>query len=191
MQEWWDTINTLEQVYWIIALVSTVLLLVIVVMTFIGGTDADMGHVDVDVDADTGIGFQFFTLKNLVGFLTMFAWSGLACIRGGQPSFVVLLVSIVCGLIMMYLMAQLFKMINKQSESGTLQMKNAIGQVGEVYLTIGKSRSNIGKIQIKVQGSLRELDALTDESTDLVQGNMVKVKSLVSDEILLVEKLTK
>jgi hypothetical protein len=38
-----------------------------------------------------------------------------------------------------------------------------------------------------VQGSLRELEALTDEEVELQRGNVVKVLKLVTDEILLVE----
>ena len=81
--------------------------------------------------------------------------------------------------------------MSKQQESGTLQIKNAIGQVGEVYMTIGANRSEIGKIHIKVQGSLRELDAISDEEEKLVHGNVVKVIEVISGELLLVEKLKK
>ena len=183
--------GSMEHVYWILALISTVLLLVIVATTFMGGGDADLDHVDTGVETDTGIGLQFFTFKNLVGFITMFAWSGLACMRSGLPNIVTVLISIVCGAAMMFVMAWLFKLINKQSESGTMQMKNAIGKVGEVYLTVGKSRSSMGKIQVEVQGSLRELEALTDEDSDLTQGNVVKVIEVISGDKLLVEKLKK
>lgn len=188
MQDWWDTLGSMEHVYWIIALIGTLLLLVVMVTTFMGGGDADMDHVDAGIDADTGIGMQFFTFKNLVGFLTMFAWSGLACIRSGLPNVFTVLISLACGVLMMFIMAWLFKMISKQSESGTLQIKNAVNKVGEVYTTIKKSRGGMGKVQVEVQGSLRELEAMTDDAEDLVQGNIVRVVSVVSGELLLVEK---
>ena len=49
-------------------------------------------------------------------------------------------------------------------------MKNALNSIGEVYLTVGANRSRTGKIQIKIQGALRELEALTDYNEDLKQG---------------------
>jgi hypothetical protein len=63
--------------------------------------------------------------------------------------------------------------------------------VGEVYLTIGSNRSSIGKVSIKVQGTLRELDALTEEARDLVMGDVVQVKEVTKNGILIVELLNK
>ena len=191
MQEWWDAMSQIEHVYWVVALISGVLFVVVLVGTFLGGTDVEMDSVDVEIESDHGIGFQFLTFKNMVGFFTIFAWSGLASIHSGNSNMLTIIISLVCGAAMMFLMAWLFMFLNKQSESGTLRINNAIGQVGEVYITIGKERSTIGKIHVKVQGSLRELEAITDETADLVQGNVIKVLEVISDELLLVEKLKK
>ena len=70
-----------------------------------------------------------------------------------------------------------------------MKIKNAIGVVGEVYLPIGAKRSKMGKIQIKVQGSLRELEAITDAEVELSTTTLIKVIGVVSSELLLVEKL--
>lgn len=192
MDEWWDAMSQLEHVYWIIALISSILFLVVLVGTIVGGgADADMDAVDMDVETDMGIGFQFLTFKNMVGFFTVFAWAGLACINEGASNGVTLTVSTLCGLAMMFLLAWMFRFMAKQAESGTLKMTNTIGQIGEVYTTIGANRSSMGKVQIKVQGSLRELEAITDEEENLTQGNMVRVTELVTAEMLLVEKLKK
>ena len=88
-------------------------------------------------------------------------------------------------------MAALFYYLSKLQSSGTLHIKNALNQVGEVYLTIGASRAFIGKVSINVQGSLRELEALTDENINLTQGNVVKVKDVTDNGILIVELLNK
>ena len=66
-------------------------------------------------------------------------------------------------------------------------MKNALNAIGEVYLTVGANRSKIGKIQVKVQGALRELDALTDHDEDLKQGKVIKVTEVTSNGILIIE----
>lgn len=191
MEEWWGAMSQLEHVYWISALVSSILFLVVFIGTIIGGVDGDMDHVDADVETDTGIGFQFLTFKNLVGFFTLFSWSGIASINAGNSNTLTLVISIVSGLAMMFLLAWLFMFMAKQAESGTLQIQNAVGQIGEVYMTVEKNRGAYGKVHIKVQGSLRELDAITDDDEDLTQGNVVKVLEVVSGELLLVEKLKK
>jgi hypothetical protein len=92
---------------------------------------------------------------------------------------------------MMVAMASLFYYLAKLQSSGTLKLSNALNQVGEVYLTIGANRSRIGKVSINVQGTLRELEALTDEAQDLTQSNVVRVKQVTANGILIVELLNK
>jgi len=182
-----------QQAYWIIALVGSAIFLVIFILTFLGGdSDADMEADGTDFDSDDGgVGFQFFTFKNIMAFFTIFGWSGLSCIDGGLSTTTTLIVSTFSGLIMMGLTSMLFYWIHQLAESGTLKMKNAIGTIGEVYLPIGANRSKMGKVQIKVQGSLRELEALTDDEKDLKTGTVVKVIEIISAELLLVKKISK
>lgn len=187
---WWDALNTFQQVYWITAFLSSIAFAIILSMTLLGGdadTDADV-ELDADADADGGMGVQFFTVKNMVGFFTVFSWSGLACIELGLGGFATLAISIVCGFIMMVIMAYLFYFMSNMVESGTLRINQAVNAYGEVYLTIPSKRGGIGKIQIKLQGSLREMDAITDSEEDLTRGTLVKVIDTVNDSILLVSK---
>jgi len=158
----------------------------LVILTFVGG-DAD----GIDGNVDVGIDFQFLSFKNLIGFLTIFGWSGISCLDAGLSKEFTIFISIVCGLIMMLAMASLFYYLGKLQSSGTLKLKNALNQIGEVYLTVGANRSKIGKVSITVQGTLRELEALTDSDTDLVMGNVVRVKEVTDNGILVIELLNK
>ena len=192
MGEWYDSLELFPKVYWSIALIGSVVLVVFLLLTLIGG-DADgiEGDVDAEVEGDSGIDFQFLSIKNLSGFFDIFGWTGVACIEAGLPIFLTILISIICGLLMMVSMAALFYYLSKLQSSGTLHLKNAVNQVGEVYLTIGANRGSIGKVSVRVQGSLRELEALTDENLDLTQGNVVKVKEITDNGILIVKLLNK
>lgn len=190
--DFFDTMSTLEKTYWIIALLGSAVFFVIFIITFIGGGDTDMEADASDFEADDGgVGFQFFTFKGIVAFFTIFGWSGVTCIDNGLSTGVTLIISFAAGSIMMALTSSLFYWMHKMTESGTLKIKNAIGVVCEVYLPIGAKRSTIGKVQIKVQGSLRELDAVTDNEEELKSGTIVKVTEIISTEILLVQKLSK
>lgn len=191
MEEWFSVLTLFEKVYWVIALISSVMFVILLVMTLLGGDaeDFDGGDVDAEIDGDTGIGFQFLSFKNLMGFFTIFGWSGISCLEGGLSKGLTVLISVGCGLIMMFIMASLFYYLGKLQSSGTLKLKNALNQVGEVYLTIGAKRSKIGKVSVTVQGTLRELEALSDEENDLVLGNVVRVKNVTDNGILIVELL--
>ena len=191
MENWFAALTLFEKIYWIVAIAGSVLLLILVVMTLVGGDVEDLGDVDTDIEGDTGVGFQFLSFKNLMGFLTIFGWSGIACIDNGLSTGATIVISVICGLAMMFAMASLFYYLAKLQSSGTLQLKNAVGQIGEVYLTIGANRSKIGKVSITVQGTLRELQALTDEDQDLVQSNVVEVKDVTATGILIVNLLNK
>jgi hypothetical protein len=185
MSAWWDTLEILAKVYWMVAFASSLLFLVVIGLTVAGTDSAEMG----DADFDGGIDFQFLNFKNTVGFFTIFAWSGLACIYSDYSQTTTLIVSIICGLLMMFAMAGLFYLLRNMGQDATLKMENTVGLIGEVYIPIGHQRTTIGKVQIKVQGSLRELDALTDAEVDYATGTVVRVKEVISDHILLVEKI--
>ncbi|NVK51831.1 MAG: hypothetical protein HWD85_02775 [Flavobacteriaceae bacterium] len=187
MSEWFSELTSLQQVYWVITGVSTIIFVFVLITAFIGGDTDDIGDVDTEIDADTGAGFQFITFKNLVAFFTIFGWSGIASINAGNSKTLTLFISFGCGLLMMLIMAALFYYISKLVSSGTLKMENALYAIGEVYLTVGANRSSIGKVQVKVQGALRELDALTDYNKDLVQGNVIKVVEVTNNGILIIE----
>jgi hypothetical protein len=190
MVDWFNHLELFPKIYWSIALLGSIIFIIMMVLTFIGG-ETDTLDTDTDIESDTGIGFQFITFKNLIGFFTLFGWSGIACIDAGLSKSLTILISMVCGLIMMVVMAAMFYYMRKLNDSGTLNFKNAVGAVGEVYLTIGANRSSIGKVHIKIQGALRELEALTDADVSLKSSSVIRVKNVTENGILIVEPLTK
>lgn len=191
MIEWYSNLDAFQKVYWLIALAGSLVFILTLITTFIGGDTDSSGDVDTDVDADGGIGFQFITFKNLVGFFTIFGWSGIACIDAGFSRPVTIIISVICGLAMMVIMATMFFYMKKLADSGTLEYKNALNAIGEVYLTIGANRSKMGKAHVQVQGSLRELEALTDADSDLKSGTVIQVKEVTDNGILIVEPINK
>jgi membrane protein implicated in regulation of membrane protease activity len=189
MNEWWIELTGTEKVFWIIAIPSTIIFLFVLVINLIAGVDGgELDSPDGSFDADMadGIGFQFITFKTLLAFFTIFAWSGIACLDAGFSTTVSVLIATGAGTIMMALTAWFYYFMAKMSESGTLKMSNAVGAIGEVYLTIPSNASAMGKVQIKLQGSLHELDAITDDEEDITRGKLVKVTDVVNNAILKV-----
>ena len=191
MADWFSNLEFLSKVYWLVAIIGSLIFTVVMIMAFTGGDADDIGDVDSDMDADAGAGFQFITFKNLVGFFTIFGWSGIACIDAGLSTPITIVISVISGLLMMVIMAALFFFISKLTDSGTLNYKNAIDAIGEVYLTIGADRSKMGKVTVSVQGTMRELDALTDSLTELKSGTIIKVVDVTSNGILIVDQTRK
>jgi membrane protein implicated in regulation of membrane protease activity len=188
--DWWSSLDIFAKFYWLIAIPSSLAFLIQLVLTFIGGDfdgDADI-ELDAEIEGDSGIGFQFFTLKNLIAFFAIFSWVGLACIDAELSKPVTILLSSLSGIAMMLLMASIFYFASKLTESGTLKMANAIGHIGDVYLTIPANSAGYGKVQIKLQGALRELDAITHDSENIPTGAIIKVTNVSPNNILIVTK---
>ena len=109
MEQWFSALSGFEKIYWVVALVASGIFLVLLVTTLFGGDMEGMdADVDTEIEGDSGIDFQFLSLKNLVGFFTLFGWSGVACIQGGLSITATLAISLASGLVMMWLMAALF-----------------------------------------------------------------------------------
>jgi hypothetical protein len=188
LESWWQGLLVAEKVYWIIAIPFTVVFLIMMVMTLLGG-DVDSADMDVDMEmeTDTGIGFQYLSIKNLVGFFTIFGWTGVACLAAGKSMVFTVIVSVLAGLLMMTIMSTIVYLMGKLTEQGNLNLKNATGKIATTYLTIPAERKGMGKIQIKVQG-FRTLDALTDEKEDIKTGSIVEVVGVINNEVLLVKR---
>lgn len=186
---WWTEMATFEKINWLIALPFSALFLIQIVLTFIGADldhDTADGDIDGSIDHDTGIDFQFLTLKNLIAFFTIFGWTGIVCIDANLSTGITVLISTVAGLLMMTIMASLMYFMGKLTDSGTLDIRNAIGKTCSVYLTIPGKRSGLGKVQIQVQG-FQTLDAMTDNDESIKSGALVEVKDVINNEILLVQ----
>ncbi|MGE0020431.1 MAG: hypothetical protein AB7S72_12245 [Draconibacterium sp.] len=187
----WSELGIFEQIFWVVAIPATVVFLVLLGMTIFGGDVSD-SDVSTDVDGSLADGdsipFQFLSLKNIVAFFAVFGWSGVGFINAGMAAWLVIILAAICGLLMMLAMAALFYFMSKLAENGTLKMKNAVGKLGEVYLVIPANRGGMGKVQLNVQGSLRTLDALTDENSAIPTNSIIEVLDVIDEQILLVKK---
>ena len=176
-----------------------------------GGSDADVGDMDIpdsdvdldmdaselDADTDMDLGndfdatppFHFFTVRNFIAFFTLFGWAGIAAWDNGMSKTWTIVIAIAAGLVAMLVVASLFYFISKLVDSGgAMNYRNAINKVGNVYIPITANSGNIGKIQINIQGSLRECQAITRGNEDLKTGSVVKVVGVTSNDILIVQK---
>ena len=122
----------------------------------------------------------------MVGFFTIFSWTGIAFTSSGWGQGLSLTFATLAGLAMMTLMASLFYFMSKMNANGTLKISEAIGKVGEVYLLIPSRRERSGKIQIMVGGLLKVLDAVTDDETSIPTGKQARVEQVLDNNILLV-----
>ena len=178
----WQDWTLLQQIFFCIALLFSVILLVQFILLLVGaGADGD---VDIDADVDTevslgdGSGFFFFSIKGLIAFFAIGGWTGFSLGATALSPVWIILIAIGVGVIAMILVNLLMRAISRLAQSGTMDINNAVGKVGEVYLTIPPSLSGKGKISVEIQGALTELDAMTENDKPIKTGTKVTVEKV-------------
>lgn len=198
INDWWSALSSAEQVFWGIALVSSVLFFFQFVVTLLVGFDTDTdAHVEISGDVDANHGgdfhldgdFALFSMRSIIAFFTFFGWAGVLALRAGSSTFVALAFAMFSGGAAMVLVAYMLYWFSKLTKEGNVNIYEAIYKKGEVYLTIPAKRSGQGKVHLNLGGSLREMDAVTDADETIATGDPIIITDVLNEELLLVEKL--
>lgn len=118
---------------------------------------------------------RLFTLQGIVAFMTVFGWSSIASITSGANTTLSVVLGILFGLIAMFAIAKLVQVSRKLTESGNVDIKNAIGEMGKVYIPIPPRGKGEGKLTVYLQGRFLECEAVTDGDNTLPTGAAVRI----------------
>lgn len=190
--EFLNSFTMFERVMFWMAVPSTVILVFQSVFTFIGmeNYNNDLPEIgDSASPADYSMShFPVLTIKNVIIFFSIFGWTGLAMKKAGAGDMVTIAVAIVAAIVVILLLTYMFYFINKLSEDNTLDVINAIGATGTVYLKIPAEMKGRGKVQAIFQGAQREIDAVT-RGEELETGTMIKITEIIEETLVVVEKI--
>jgi membrane protein implicated in regulation of membrane protease activity len=188
MEEFWMSLNMLEKILWSIAIPSSIIFIIQTIMTF-AGMDAHDG-IGAEFDGSEGdpSPFQLFSFRNLINFLLGFSWAGISLSGNVESEALIVILSTIGGLLLVTAVMLIFYYMSKLGENGNIHSEDAIGKTAVVYIPISEKRSRAGKIQITINGSICEFDALTDGDS-LNTGEPVVVKSVINGNLLLVSKV--
>ena len=193
---WWADLSPVMKLLWSVTLTATLIFVIQTVMTFLG---ADADGTDFDMDVDTSMdgsdlsniegGSNLYTFRNLVNFFLGFGWSAILLQPSVKSTALLILVSVLVGVALVVAVMYLFKWLSSMQQSGNINVyKSAIGCQGKCYLRIPAERGGEGKVQITIQGAVREYNAVTD-GDEIKTGASVKVLEAVDANTLLVEEL--
>ena len=123
--------------------------------------------------------------RSLIGF----GWTAILLKDSVPATGLRLLIAILVGVVLVFLVMLLFKWLTDMQQSGNIDVyKSAVDCEGSVYLTIPGERAGEGKVQITIQGAVREYNAVTD-GEEIKTGSSVRVIEAVDANTLLVEGL--
>ncbi|MBN1303977.1 MAG: hypothetical protein JXA13_06040 [Anaerolineales bacterium] len=158
------------------------------------GMDADTG-VDTDLHADAGAdtdhgsdaSFKFLSLQSLTAFFMIFGLVGLALFNSSAPGFLTFLGSASAGLLAAWLISWMLNQLLRLQSDGTIQIHNAIGEKGSVYLTVPAKGS--GQVQVAIQGALKIYDAISADDKKILTGDKIQVTGVENNQTLIVKKV--
>ncbi|MBP1616348.1 MAG: serine protease [Bacteroidetes bacterium] len=188
--EYFNQLEPLLRMFWFVAIPASIIFVIQTVMTFLG-TDAHDGAAP-DFDGDLGDAhdtpFQLFSFRNLINFLIGFSWGGISLYKIIPNTVLLVLVSLLVGFLFVALFFFIIRQMMRLAEDNSFRLKDAVGKSGDVYIRIPARKTGKGKVQVSVNGAVHELDAVT-QGDELPSGSLIRVVSLVDEELLLVEKL--
>ena len=194
---WWAELSPVMKLLWGVTLTATLVFVIQTVLTFLGA-DTD-GSTDFDMDVDTSMdgsdlsnidgGSNLYTFRNFVNFFLGFGWTAIILQGSIKSTGLLVFVAVLVGVALVVAVMYLFKWLSSMQQSGNINVyKSAVGCQGKCYLRIPAARSGEGKVQITIQGAVREYDAVTD-GDEIKTGASVRVVEAIDGNTLLVEEL--
>ena len=193
---WWADLSPVMKLLWGVTLTATLIFIIQTVMTFLG---ADADSTDFDMDVDTSMdgsdlsnidsGANLYTFRNFVNFFLGFGWTAINLQPTVKSTAVLVIIAVLVGIALVALVMYMFKWLYSMQQSGNINVyKSAVGCQGKCYLRIPGERGGEGKVQITIQGAVREYNAVTD-GDEIKTGTSVKVLEAIDGNTLLVEEL--
>lgn len=184
---WWAALAGPDKIFWAIALSTSTILLLQLLLSLLGFD----GHADAQFDADVAHadGTGLLSLRAIVAFLTGFGWGGVIGLDQGLSVFAATTVATLTGTALMAVVVLLMRVVYGMRYSGTLDYQNAIGVHGSVYLPIPPNMEGQGQVEVLVQGRLMTVQAMTRAASRLPNRSRVRVVEQLDPQTLLVEPL--
>lgn len=180
MQKWFETLMIYEQILWIISIGFSIVFFYQILSTVIRKRPGKRREY---------IYSGLVSFKNIVAFFSVFGWVSISSLYQGYTLTTSLIIGAVSGIIVMLVMSVLFYYVQKAKENSKPEKPKRITTTGKVIETIGKKRSSMGQINIKIDGVNKNMDALTDFEHDIISGTKVRVESVTSSGIFIIKPM--
>lgn len=186
LELWWHNLILPLQIFYATGILAGIALVLEGLLTLFG-----FSHSDV---ADAGLGqpdqIGVLSTRTITAFFFGFGWAGVISIEAGFSYLAAIFIASAVGLALLFAIYLLMRALYSLSDQGNLDYKNAIGQVGTVYVTVPPARAGGGQVEILIQGRLHTISCLTAHPTLLSPGSKIKVTGLIDQGTLEVEPLS-
>ena len=180
----------LEMIFAASALVGGVLFLLWFALMMIGGVAADIfeGLLGMEGVGDLGAdaSFKALTFQGLMAFLMFFGLAGLYTMKATDTSTIAIGVGGAAGFASMWGTGKLFQLFITLQSDGTVEISEAVGANGTVYLRI--PHDGAGQVQVNFGGSLRTMIAKSHDDAEIGNGEFIEVVDTMGDVLIVKRK---
>ena len=159
------------------------------------GSGMDGGESSFDdssADADhTEAAFKLVSLNTISAFVMMFGWAGLTSkLQFELGALLSIVLALLVGFFSMVVTAWMYMFAKRLASRGAdFHIKDSVGLTGSVYQEI--SEGGLGKIQVSVNGYMRELQARCEKHQHIASFTNVLVTGTIDNQTVTVEKVEK
>ena len=143
------------------------------------GDDLDMGDEYVDTHNLSSQFFGVLSFRSIMAALAFFGIGGHIGNSAGFPMSITLCIAVGLGFSAMIAVGWMMQVLYKLKSDGTVNIQNAIGTIGTVYLTVPANRDGAGKVTLSIQNRTMEYQAVTSEKESIATGTRVEVCEIV------------
>lgn len=165
-----------------ISIIAGGLLILMLLMSLIGGLDIDLdlGSTDAETDAG-GLG----VVKGLLTFLSVSSWVVKVLVTADKHIGVAIAIGLISGILAFWLLHMLVTFILKNESNVNWSLKDALYKTGQVYLKI-PGKSGNGLIQVDINGVNREFKAKSFDQVEIKTGERIYIMD-IEDEYAIVQ----
>ncbi|MCE5279496.1 MAG: hypothetical protein ABFD92_12315 [Planctomycetaceae bacterium] len=183
--DWWNDLGTAAKVFYCMAAFFSVFLIWQIIAALLGMGGDDDGQADHDGDMDHGddhhdaaastAAFKLLSVRSVVTFFTLFAWAGALYLTGSDavPLWQAMTWGLVWGLIGMVVVATIFYLMRRLTESGNVAISQCVGTNATVYLDIPSG--GCGQVRVLLGGRVSFIKARARGTDDMKAGTAVTV----------------
>jgi len=164
-----------------VSLITGGLLVLLFLLSLIGGLDLDVeiGSTDIETDAG-GLGL----IKGFLTFISISSWVMKVLLITNKHPGVALGIGVLSGIVAFLLLNWLFKLLLKNESNVNWTIEDALFKSGEIYLKIPEGE-NTGIVHLDINGATRELRAQTHDKHELPTGTKIYVTDIEQDHVIV------
>jgi len=205
MMGWWRGLDPVNQWFYVSAAFFSVFFgwqLIAALLGLAGGeeadVDADAEAADIDQDAhmdfeqgavadagETVAAFKLLSIRSILAFLTLFSWAGALYLNAGADLTRGLIYAICWGLGALLVVASIFHLMRRMTETGSPRIATCVGTRGTVHLDIPADGQ--GEARVVVSGAVSHVKARAVGGGQIKAGTPIRVTRSLGPMLIEVE----